>query len=100
MAQVSLKDLEGFVSVNELASRPMRSSAKGHVRLNMIVKPVEGTIRYEIVVKNQPNIAIKTWHSIGIKNLSYALELFNDVEQYEENLSVMDLQISSANKFR
>ncbi len=91
MIQVSVKDFADYVAKNELASKPINL---GQVRLEMHADPVADTIRYVVVFKDKT--------SRPIKKLSYALDMFNNIEDHigeDGNFDAIDSMILSANRF-
>ena len=91
MLQITKKDFEGYVVKNELASTP---TSQGQVRLEVHVNPLEDTMRYVIVLKDRTSRAMKKF--------SYAIDMFNNIEDHlGENgeFDKIDSMILSANRF-
>jgi len=91
MIQVTLKDFDGYTARKEMASKP---TVYGQARLEMVTDPIADTIRFELIVKDRT--------SRPIKKMSYALDVFNNVEDHigeDGNFDKIDSMILSANRF-
>lgn len=74
MIQISTKDFDGYVAKNEIASTPYKN---GTIKLEMQTNPIEGTIRYVLIVRansDERNVSV----SRPIKKFRFAMDVFNN----------------------
>lgn len=91
MHMITTKDFQDYTIRTEAASQSIK---QGRLKLMVVTNPLEGTVRYEIVLGDKT--------SRSIRKFSYAVDVYNNIMDHigeDGSFDQIDSMILSANRF-